>query len=69
MSLAPWRSLTHRDTWEMGSLDVESSLSALQVDPPEAPSGGGHIYGMPTEVEIFRMNLHQSHDESMILFS
>ena len=27
-------------TWEMGSLDVESSLSALQVDPPEAPWGG-----------------------------
>ena len=26
-------------TWEMGLLDVESSLSALQVDPPEAPWG------------------------------
>ena len=46
MSLAPWRSLTHRDTWEMGSLDVKSSLSALQVDPPEAPLGGGHRAAM-----------------------
>ena len=26
--------------WKMGSLDVERSLSALQVDPPEAPLGG-----------------------------
>ena len=29
MSLAPWRSLTHRDTWEMGSLDVESFVVSI----------------------------------------
>ena len=40
--------------WDhMGSLDVESSLSTLQVDPPEAPLGGSQsCYGMP-KVEFF----------------
>ena len=50
----------------MGSLDVKSSLSALQVDPPEAPLGGATELLWNAEVEIFRMNLHQSHDESML---
>ena len=29
---------------KMGSLDVESLLSALQVDPPEAPLGGSYLW-------------------------
>ena len=62
--------MTHQDTWEMGSLDVESSLSALQVDPPEAP-WGGHRAAMEClqKWSFSCMNLHQSHDESMFLFS
>ena len=38
----------------MGSLDVESSLSALQVDPPEAPWGVNVVSRVPG-VEIWKL--------------
>ena len=52
----PW------DTWEMGPSNVESSCQHCRLIHLRR-LWGGHSYGMPKEVEIFRMNLHQSHDE------